>query len=188
MTLEKVPGRFLEICDLQPFATFSKFWSKSGPKKISKKKLFFLAMFKNEITTLKKIYFWNFRFFWNFFFQKNVHNFFHGPIFSWIFFSTVYFFLTRSKTPSYINVWSEEVAEKCTWKSRLRRSSPINTLIKCGKRLQVANLQESTWNFFERHFYTQKNVLNTEPGISDDIAALWKSLINIPNCIVNSCV
>ena len=105
--------------------------------------------------------------------------FFTDPFFSWIFFSTVYFFLTRSKTPSDINVCSEEVAEKCTWKSRFRRSSPINTLIKCSKRLQVANLQESTWNFFERHFYTQKNVLNTEPGISDDIAALWKSLAYI---------
>ena len=63
MTLEKVPGRFLEICDLQPFVTFSEFWSKSGPKKISKKKLFFLAMFKNEITTFKKKNFEIFDFF-----------------------------------------------------------------------------------------------------------------------------
>ena len=135
-------------------------------------------MFKNEITLLKIFFFENFRFFSEKYFQKNGHNFFFEPIFFMnFFFSTVNFFLTRSKTPSDINVCSEEVAEKCTWKSRLRRSSPINTLIKCGKRLQVANLQESTWNFFERHFYTQKNVLNTEPGISDDIAALWKSLV-----------
>ena len=39
--------------------------------------------------------------------------------------------------------------------------------------LQVANLKESTWNFFERLFYTQKNVLNTERGISDDITEIW---------------
>ena len=51
---------------------------------------------------------------------------------------------------------------------------------KCPKRLQVTNLQESTWNFFERHFYTQRNVLNTLSGIFDDIAAIWKSLPSTP--------
>ena len=142
--------------------TGPKIWSKNPSSKFFKKKLFFLAMFKNEITTFKKKKFWNFRFFLKIFFQKTGHNFFHGPIFFMkFFFSSVYFFLTRSKITSDIIVLSEEVAEKCTWKSRFRRSSPINTLIKCGKRLQVANLQESTWNFFERHFYTQRNVLNT---------------------------
>ena len=142
------------------------------------KKTFFSRHVQKWNNNFEKNLFLKFSIFLKFFFSEKCSQLFSRThFFREFFFSTVYFFLTRSKTPSYINVWSEEVAEKCTWKSRFRRSSPINTLIKCSKRLQVANLQESTWNFFERHFYTQKNVLNTEPGISDDIAALWKSLV-----------
>ena len=32
---------------------------------------------------------------------------------------------------------------------------------KCIKRVEIANLQLSTWNFFEPYFHTQRNVLNT---------------------------
>ena len=52
----------------------------------------------------------------------------------------------------------------------------LNPMIKCSKRVEIANLQLSTWNFFECHFYTQTNVLSTPSGISGDIAAKWRSL------------
>ena len=52
----------------------------------------------------------------------------------------------------------------------------LNTIIKCSKRVEIANLQSSTWNFFEPHFYYQNNVLSTPLSDSDDIVAIWKSL------------
>ena len=45
--------------------------------------------------------------------------------------------------------------------------------------MEIANLQLSTWNFFEPHFYDQTNILSTTSSISDDIAAIWKSLVYI---------
>ena len=83
--------------------TFSEFGSKSGPKKISKKKLFFLAMFKNEITT-----FFLSRFFWKFFFQKNGHNFFDGPIFFMKFFFLRFRFFWHG--------WNHLLMSKFYWK------------------------------------------------------------------------
>ena len=57
-----------------------------GRKIFQKKKLFFLAMFKNEITLLKKFFFENFQFFSEKYFQKNGHNFFFESVFDMNFF------------------------------------------------------------------------------------------------------
>ena len=62
----------------------------------------------------------------------------------------------------------------------------LNTIIKCSKRVEIANLQLSTWNFFEPHFYDQINVLSTTSSISDDIAAIWKSLMYTQKLLINS--
>ena len=61
----------------------------------SKKKLFFLAMFKNEITTFKNFFFEKFRFFFAKNFQKIGHKILLGPVFSMIFFFSPASFLRR---------------------------------------------------------------------------------------------
>ena len=58
----------------------------------------------------------------------------------------------------------------------------LNTTIKCSKRVEIANLQLSTWNFLEPHFYDQINGLSTPLSIFDDIAAIWKSLDLVTHC------
>ena len=78
----------------------------------SKKKLFFLAMFKNEITTFKKFFFEIFDFFLKFFFQKNGHNFFHGPIFFMKFFFKPCSFFWHD--------WNYLLINKLYWKKWLK--------------------------------------------------------------------
>ena len=73
MNEKKFRKNFSQNSSGQQNVTFSKFGSKSGPENFSKKKLFFLAMFKNEITLLKFYFFENFRFFSEKYFQKNGH-------------------------------------------------------------------------------------------------------------------
>ena len=48
---------------------------------------------------------------------------------------------------------------------------------KCHILLAARILQLSTWNFFERHFYTQMNVLSTWRACSRDIGSFWESLV-----------
>jgi hypothetical protein len=85
-----------------------KIWVEIWAEKNFKKKLFFLAMFKNEITTFKIFFFWNFRFFLKFFFQKNGHNFFHGPIFFMKFFFQRFSFFWHG--------WNHLLLSKFHWK------------------------------------------------------------------------
>jgi len=86
MNEKKFRKNFSQNSSGQQNVTFSKFGSKSGPENFSKKKLFFLAMFKNEITLLKIFFFENFRFFSEKYFQKNGHNFFFESVFFMKFF------------------------------------------------------------------------------------------------------
>ena len=43
----------------------------------------------------------------------------------------------------------------------------------------MANLQLSTWNFFERHLYDKRNGLNTLQACFGDIGTFWESLMCI---------
>ena len=82
MNEKKFRKNFSQNSSGQQNVTFSNFGSKSGPKNFSKKKLFFLAMFKNEITLLKFFFLKIFDFFLKNIFIKMVIIFFSNRVFS----------------------------------------------------------------------------------------------------------
>ena len=82
MNEKKFRKNFSQNSSGQQNVTFSKFGSKSGPENFPKKKLFFLAMFKNEITLLKFFFLKIFDFFLKNFFRKMVITFFSDLFFS----------------------------------------------------------------------------------------------------------
>ena len=51
------------------------------------------------------------------------------------------------------------------------------TVKKCHILLAARILQLSTWNFFERYFYAQRNGLRTRMACFGDIATFWESLL-----------
>ena len=92
-----------------------KFGRKIPPENFSKKKLFFLAMFKNEITTFKKKKFSTKKFFFRFFFKKKFSkmavksDWIH--VFSWIFFFNRPVFSTASFEHENKTVLSRRIHE-----------------------------------------------------------------------------
>ena len=89
-------------------------WSKNPSSKFFKKKLFFLAMFKNEITTFKKKNFEKFRFFFAKNFRKSVTKFFWDLFFQWFFFSVRPVFCDGSRDNCLkIETWPKTLKTNC---------------------------------------------------------------------------
>ena len=145
---------FSQNSSRQQRVTFPDFGSKSGSKNFSKKKLFFLAMFKNEITTFKKKIFSTKNFFFRFFFKKKFSKMAVKSdwthVFSWIFFSTDQFFLllllsTKTKLFSH-----EEFTKSAGFIRFLTYLRP-NSLFCPGNRQKI---QKTIFFFFLLTFYS----------------------------------
>ena len=82
--------------------------------------------------------------------------------------TTIRIFIWLWKTWKKSIFWPKKAEIGCFW------------VEKSSKRVEIVNLQVSTWNFFEPYFYTQGNQIRTQSRFSDDIATLWKSLLLMP--------
>ena len=131
-----------------------KFRPKSGSKIFSKKKLFFLAMFKNEITTFKKNFFLKNPDFFGNFFQKFRYKIRLGPTFFMNFFLNRPVFCDRYRGyVKKIEIWLITV-EKYYSKSTIWALQPSNP--EFWRWHRVISKKILFFNFFLA-IYTPKN-------------------------------